>query len=228
MPATPQLLGRIRSVQAGRAQRHGTRGADDPLQRPWRSAFFKNPLPGEVTITPQGVEGDEQADRKHHGGPDQALLMYSGDHFPLWESQHRLEGLSGGGFGENLTIDGSTEADICLGDALRFGSVVARVSQPRYPCANINRRWGRRGIAEAVGETGRSGWYLSVVEPGKVSAGDELLLVERPWPGLTVALANDALFGRLDDREALERLIAYPGWRESFRTSVAKHLASLG
>ena len=232
-PASPPaarllILGTVRSVQVGRAQKLGTPGAADPLQRPWRSAFFKEPVDGAVDVGPLGLAGDEQADRKHHGGPNMAVLMYSADHFPAWRSDHGLEGLTGGGFGENLTVNGFAEEDVCIGDRLNVGSVVLEVSQPRQPCSNINRRWQRKGITEAVTQNGRGGWYLRVLEPGRLSAGDEVLLVDRPNPGLTVKLATDAFYRHRRDPNLLTSLIACPQLSERFKEGLRSRLEEVG
>lgn len=221
-------LGRLLSVQAGCVRKLGTPGAPDPLHRTWKSAFFKEPVDGPVQAGPLGLAGDQQADRKHHGGPDKALLMYSGDHFAAWRADHGLTDLSGGGFGENLTVTGFAEPDVCIGDRLGVGSAVLEVSQPRQPCGNINRRWGRKGITEAVAANGRSGWYLRVVEPGALAAGDDVQLIRRPHPTLTVALANDALYRRSDDARVFAALIACQALTDSFKRGLNARLAELG
>ncbi len=218
-PSSPsrEPVGTLISIQAGRVRKLGTPEAANPLHRPWRSAFFKDPIRGIVYIGILGVVGDEQADRKHHGGPDQALLMYSADHFQEWVSLFGLAGLAGGGFGENLTVSGFAEPDVCIGDRLCVGSTLLEVTQPRQPCTNINRRWGRKGITEAVTASGRGGWYLRVIEPGSVSPGDEVVLVNRPHPDLTIAAACDALYRRNRSRQLLEALVGAREMPEGFR-----------
>ena len=226
-PVNQALLGTLLSVQAGRIQRLGTAGAQDPLHRPWRSAFIKSPISGAAQVGHLGVEGDEQADRKHHGGPDQALLMYSADHFPYWRGEMGLEGVGGGGFGENLTVSGFTERDVCIGDRLRVGSVLLEVTQPRKPCSNINRRWGRDGVTQAVTENGRGGWYLRVIEPGSLAAGEAVTLEARPHPELAVSLANEAMYGRTSDPAVLEAFLACPQMPEAFKRGLRARLEKL-
>src|SRR5688572_14539921 len=123
LPNQPAILGRVVSLQAGKIQMLGTPGVSEPIHRPWRSAFLKGTIHGVAQVGILGIDGDEQADRKHHGGPNQALLMYSADHFPEWR-EFGLAGLDGGGFGENLTVAGLAEADVCIGDRLRVASVL--------------------------------------------------------------------------------------------------------
>jgi MOSC domain-containing protein YiiM len=223
----PRTVGQIASLQAGRVQNLGTAGAPDPLARPWRSAFFKTALSGPVNVGTLGLDGDQQADTKHHGGANQALLMYSADHFPYWRSNFGLDGLEGGGFGENLTVTGFAEPDVCIGDTLRVGTALLQISQPRQPCSNINRRWGRKGITEAVADTGRGGWYLRVLQPGTLRAGDAVELLARPFPELSIALACDAYYRRCNDSAVLEAFIACPLLTDGFRGGLQKRLAQL-
>ena len=130
--------GRIVSVQVGKP-----RGmvADDGKR--WRSAIAKEPVLGPVRLVGENFEGDYQANRKYHGGPDKAVCF-----FPL----ERMVGLGEplgltlgpGAFGENLTVEGLTEDDVCIGDTIEAGSIRLQVSQPRMPCANIIKRWSSR------------------------------------------------------------------------------------
>ena len=108
------------------------------------------------------------------------------------------------------------------------GSVVLEVSQPRQPCSNINRRWQRKGITEAVTQNGRGGWYLRVIIPGKLTAGDEVLLAERPNAGLTVKLATDLFYRHRRDPNLLASLIACPQLSERFKEGLRSRLAEPG
>ena len=224
----PCRLGHVISVQAGKVRQLGTPAATDPLARPWRSAFFKGAVTGPVNVTSLGLEGDQQADTKHHGGPQQALLMYSADHFSVWRTEFGLEGLEGGGFGENLTIAGFAEPDVSIGDIMRVGTALVQIGQPRQPCSNINRRWGRKGITEAVTENGRGGWYLRVLETGTLQAGDAVELMGRPYPELTVARACDAFYRRCNDTAVLGAFIDCPALTDNFRRGLQRRLAELG
>lgn len=222
----PLRLGRLLSVQVGQVQSLGTPAAENPLGRPWRSAFLKSPISGLVRATTLGIDGDQQADTRHHGGPDKAVLMYSADHFPHWRA-FGLAKMAGGGFGENLTVSDFAEPQVCIGDRLRIGTALFEVSQPREPCSNINRRWGRRGVTEEVAQTGRGGWYLRVIDVGTLETGDEVHLVSRPFPKLSISLANDAGYGRNRDSRVLEALIACDALTDNFRRRVRAKLDDL-
>ena len=172
------------SVQVGRS-----RMLTSPAfaKRPrWRSAFFKSPVLGPVRVLREGLEGDQQGDRRVHGGPEQALLAYSADHYPYWRAELGGEEMSGGGFGENLTVAGQDEGSVCIGDVFAVGSAVVQVSHPRGPCYKIGYRWARPDLLKLVEASGRHGWYLRVLQEGIVEAGVPVELVERPYPGWTV------------------------------------------
>ena len=168
---------RIASVQVGKPVQIGE----------LRTAFGKQPVTGEVRVGVENLEGDGQADHRYHGGPDMAVLAYAADHYARW----RNEGidLPFGGFGENLSVEGATEASACIGDVWRAGSAVLQIASPRKPCHKISDYWRRPGLLRLVEQSGRTGWYLRVLEPGVLQAGDEITLLERPHPQWTVARA---------------------------------------
>ena len=114
----------IVSISVSRVRSLGTPDAPDAMDRPWTTGFFKEPVVGAVRFDAEGVAGDEQADRVNHGGPEKAVLAYSAHHYPDWRTELGLPELPFGAFGENLTIDGSTEADVCIGDRWGAGEVL--------------------------------------------------------------------------------------------------------
>ncbi|HJS48595.1 MAG TPA: MOSC domain-containing protein [Gemmatimonadales bacterium] len=192
--------------------------APDGLDQPWRSAIRKRPASGAVRLTRLGLEGDAVADQKHHGGPDQAVLAYAGDHYPRWRVElGDREGLVPGGFGENLTVEGGDEADVRLGDIWAVGEARLEVSQPRVPCENLARRFGVRDLVKRVVGTGRPGWYLRVLREGEVRAGEPVVLLERPHPEWSVAHAFRVMLdarGPKELRLGLARCPALPTrWR---------------
>ncbi len=207
------------SVQVGLPRWHGTPGSADPLDRPWASGFFKEPVPGPVRVTYRNLDGDGQADLVNHGGRDKAVLAYSADHYPHWRTELGLPDMPFGGFGENLTLAGVAEADVCIGDVWRIGPVVLAVSQPRQPCWKLARRWHLKNLPARVVETGRSGWYFRVLTEGVIEAGLAAELVARPNPAWTVARANGVLYAQPPDPAESAALAAVPelsaSWRET-------------
>ena len=186
------------SVQIGPIRELGTAGETDPMRRPWTSAFIKTPVTGPQRVWAEGIVGDAQADRVNHGGPDKAILGYAHASYDAWAGELPSELRIAGAFGENLTIDGMSEADVCIGDVYRVGDngVVLEVSQPRQPCWKLGRRFDRKDLPLRVIENGRTGWYFRVRATGAVSAGDAVTRIARPFDGLTIALLNDMFYGR--------------------------------
>lgn len=192
------------------------------------SAIDKRKVAGPVAAGPLGLDGDEQGDRKHHGGPHKALHAYALAHLPLWAAElpHRAERFRPGAFGENLVVGGAAERDFCLGDRWRIGGVLAEVSQARQPCWKLNLRFDLADMARRVQETGRSGWYFRVIGPGSIAAGDRGALVERPHPGWSLARVSHLLYHDRMNRSALEELAALPGLPESWQRLAEARLAS--
>ncbi|RMD61489.1 MOSC domain-containing protein [Candidatus Parcubacteria bacterium] len=190
--STPRLI----SIQVGRPRQLGIEGAPDPMDRPWVTSFFKDPVDGPVWLGLTNLAGDGQADRENHGGPDKAVLAYAAAHYPLWRSELGRPDLPFGAFAENFTIEGLTEASVCIGDVYAIGDVRVQVSQPRQPCWKIARRWRIKDLTARVRETGRTGWYLRVLAEGYVEPGLPVTLIERPYPQWTVARATEIMHRR--------------------------------
>lgn len=215
----------IASLQVGLPRLVGTADASDPLDRPWTTGFFKEPVHQPLWLGDEGLEGDGVADRKVHGGPEKAVLAYAASHYFAWEAELGFE-LPSGAFGENVTVRGQSEATVCIGDRYAVGTAIVEVSQPRQPCWKLARRWRIRTLAARVQETGRTGWYLRVRQTGRVTAGDSLILIERPYPEWTVAAANAVMHGRPTDRAAAEALAACPALAANWRTALAARSAT--
>ncbi|MES5815219.1 MOSC domain-containing protein [Pseudoxanthomonas sp. Soil82] len=186
-----------------------------------RSAIDKRAVEGPVRIGPEGLSGDEQGDRRVHGGPDKAIHHYPRDHYASWRGEVGAHALlqAAGAFGENISTSGIIEADVCLGDRLRLGSALVEVSQARQPCWKLSDRFGIADMARRVQDTGRSGWYYRVLETGAVQAGDTLVLVDRPHPDWPLPRLSELLYRLTLDREELLGALALPlvpSWRTLF------------
>jgi MOSC domain-containing protein YiiM len=214
------------SIQVGLPQTRGTEGAADPMDQPWTSGFVKEPVHGPVRVSRTSLDGDGQADLRVHGGVDKAILAYSAGHYPLWREELGMRDLPHGAFGENFTIAGLDERNVCVGDVWQIGRVRAEVSQPRQPCWKLARRWRRPDLPGRVIANGRSGWYFRVIAEGDVAAGDTVTLLERPSPRWTVAEATDVMLHRATDRRATSELAELAALAESWRVALRKRLAS--
>jgi MOSC domain-containing protein YiiM len=208
----------LTSIQIGRPRTVGMPGAEDPIERAFRSAIWKEPVAGRIRVGTLGLEGDAVANTRVHGGPDQALLMYAGSHYPLWRAEWNRDDVAPGAFGENLTVSGLREADACIGDVLAVGSATLQVTQPRQPCATLARRHQVRDLIAVVQGNGRTGWYLRVLQEGSIEPGEQLRLEARPCPEWTVRRAALAMLHRKESPEEARALGRCPalsrGWRE--------------
>lgn len=209
----------VLSIQVGGPTTMGVEGASDPMQRLWTSGIVKRPVEGPVWLGRTNLAGDGQADLVNHGGADKAVLAYAAAHYPDWRIELAPLELPFGAFGENLTVEGQDESSVCIGDVFAVGEALVQVSQPRQPCWKLARRWGLKDLTARVQRSGRGGWYLRVLGEGIIQTGLTLVLRERPYPRWTVALANDLMFRRLEDQDALAALAACPllslDWRET-------------
>ena len=178
--------GRVVSVRAGEVRRHERPAWDRATSPTWRTAYWKDEAAGPVHIGTLGLAGDQQADRRVHGGPEMAVLMYADAHYPAWRSLPGLERMGPGGFGENLTVSGLDETSVCVGDVLAVGGAELQVSSPRGPCLHISRRWDAEWLLDRVVRERRSGWYLRVRREGAAGVGDAVRVLERPCPDWTV------------------------------------------
>lgn len=193
------------------------------------SAVNKQTTHARLRVGVLGLEGDEQGDRKHHGGPEKAIHHYARDHYPAWiEELPSAAALlaSPGAFGENVSTLGMTERTVCIGDVYRLGTAVVQVSQARQPCWRLNVRFNVGDMARRVQTCRRTGWYYRVLEPGEVAAGDSLTLVERPSSGWTLERILVALYvDRLNSAE-LESIASLTSLAEGWRRLARRRLES--
>lgn len=205
------------AIHVGTPRTYGRPDAEDPMDREWTTSFFKEPVNGPVWVHTARVEGDQPANREAHGGPEQAALIYSADHYVDWRDELGIADFGYGAFGENFTIGGLDEESVCIGDVFVVGDTRLQVSKPRAPCWKIDRRWRRDDLTRRVGETGRTGWYVRVLAEGAVAPGQEVSLAERPCPAWTVARVSDVMGrrrSRVNEAAELARCeLLSPDWR---------------
>lgn len=196
--------------------------------RTYRSAIAKGAVIGPARVTALGVEGDRQADTRHHGGPDKAVHGYFAGQLQAWGAE-RGRPLRHGEIGENLTLGaveaGGAEPDetaFCIGDVLAVGSAVLQVTQPRIPCYKQAHQIGLPDAVARAVAMGRSGLYLRVLQEGEIQAGDVVRLVRRPHPGTTVAEVNRLLHHDRGDAAGRARVAAMPELAESIREELGR------
>ncbi|MEP5938710.1 MAG: MOSC domain-containing protein [Erythrobacter sp.] len=202
-------------------------GTAVPFRGQEKSAFAKTPMEGPLAILSEGLDVDEQADRKHHGGPDMALHLYPADHHAFWNAElggHELLGTPGA-FGTNLVVNSIDEEQVHIGDRFQLGGALIEISQSRQPCWKIEHRFDRKGMVATIIKTGRSGWYFRVLEEGSVQAGDQLERIaigHREW---SVRRAFTTLFGPKASQEDLAALAALERLSVNHRERATKRLS---
>jgi MOSC domain-containing protein YiiM len=217
----------LHSLQLGLPREVQPTGEHDLSDKPWTTGFFKQPVSEPAFARVDGIDGDGQADLAVHGGPDKAICVYSFDHYPFWEDELVIEPLPTGAFGENFTVAGLTEEQVCIGDVWQVGdSVVVQVSQPRQPCWKLARCWQRKTLAIEVQENGKTGWYFRVLKEGLVEAGMPLTLSERPHPVWTVARANQVMHHDKHNAVAAAELAALAELSASWKQTLGKRAHS--
>lgn len=213
--------GRVVSVQVGKPRKMTTAQG-----REWTSAIAKTPVEGKVPVGTENVAGDKQANRKYHGGPEKAVCVYCAEHYPVWRAERGIE-MPYGAFGENLTIEGLTEDALCVGDTLTVGTVHLQISQPRIPCANLQKRWDWRELPARIQETGWSGFYCRVLQTGELASGDTLTVTARPYPDWTLLRANRAVYADVPNAAELSGLRAIPTLSGEWRRMTGRMLRKL-
>jgi MOSC domain-containing protein YiiM len=158
-----------------------------------QSAIGKAPVEGPVAVRGVNVEGDDQADRSVHGGPDQAVYAYASEDIAFWADVTGLD-LGPGAFGENLTLAGLDPSAARIGEHWRIGSVELRVTAPRIPCFKLEARMGVRGFQKQFLHSGRPGAYLAIEQEGVLQAGDAIEIVHRPAHEVTPRLLVETMW----------------------------------
>jgi MOSC domain-containing protein YiiM len=188
------------------------------------TSIWKSPVSGRVAVRGVNIEGDDQADRSVHGGPDRAVYAYAGEDTDWWAAELGRP-LDPGTFGENLTLRGVDVTGARVGERWKIGSVVLEVSSPRIPCWKLAKKMEDPRFIKRFAQAGRPGAYLRIVEEGELAAGDELEIVSRPDHDVSVGLFAEAYE---HDHALLPRLLdaedALPEpWREWIEEATGRY-----
>ncbi len=183
------------------------------------SSFMRLVVEGPVMLREEGLEGDEVADKKQHGGPDKAICVYPMEHYAFWKRKLRTW-LEPPAFGENFTTRGLKEPKVCIGDIYRVGEAVVQVTQPRPMCKKLAARHNEPMMARWMLKSGNCGFLMRCLEPGRVQAGNLIVLVERGVGGITIDEANRVMYKNRDDREAIRKALAEPALSQDWRYSL--------
>jgi ferredoxin-NADP reductase/MOSC domain-containing protein YiiM len=190
-----------------------------------RTAVWKRPVGGRVMARRLNLDGDGQGDLQGHGGVHRAVMVYQLASYRYWEQVLGRSLSEYGMFGENLTIEGLPDDQVCIGDRYRIGGALFEVSQPRVTCYRVGIRMDEPRMPALLVSHRRPGFYFRVLEEGEIGAGDEIVLVEQGRQRMTVAEVDGLLYlpGHPQDRlrRASSEPSLSPGWKQSFDAMLA-------
>jgi len=189
------------------------------------TGVWKHPVDGPAMVRRLNIDGDGQGDLAGHGGEQRAVLVYQVQSYRHWQQHFGRDDLGYGQFGENLTVDGLTDDEVCIGDRYRIGEAEFEVTQPRVTCYRVGLRLGEPELPALLVSHHRPGFYMRVLREGRVRAGDRIVKT-RTGPGALSVADTDALLylpgrDRVKLRAAVRVPALSPGWQQSFRDLLA-------
>ncbi|MCT9113518.1 MOSC and FAD-binding oxidoreductase domain-containing protein [Streptomyces mirabilis] len=198
-----------------------------PKDVPWHgktvyTGVYKQTVAGPRMVRRLNIDGDGQGDLGGHGGEQRAVLVYQTDSYRFWANELGRDDLTPGQFGENFTVDGLPDDEVCIGDRYRIGDALFEVTQPRVTCYRVGLRMGEPQMAALLVAHHRPGFYLRVIEEGEVEAGQKIVKVSTGPEAMTVEEIDRVLYLPGHTREQVERALRIPalspGWQGSMRT----------
>lgn len=217
---------RIESIQVGKPK---------AIAPDWTTSIYKSPVVGQVFLNKYNLDGDKQADLTVHGGLDKAVNVYPLEHYHYWNQRTgfllrkriNLPSPNNGAFGENFTVSGLLENDVCIGDIYHVGSCIVQVSQPRQPCWKLARKFNQAKLPFWVQQTDKTGWYLRVLQEGKVQSSDTFTLSERVNPAWSITHANQLMYTPGQSKQNLASILECKqlsdSWRKTFEKRLNEH-----
>src|SRR5690348_9435256 len=215
-------MARLLSVNAGH-----------PREIAWRgktvfTSVWKAPVRGRLVVRRLNVDGDAQGDLHGHGGEHRAVFVYQTDSYRHWERELKRSDFTFGQFGENFTVEGLADGEVCVGDRYRIGGALFEVTQPRVTCYRVGIRMDEPRMAALLVAHQRPGFYFRVLQEGEVGAGDNIVKIAEGPERITVAEVDGLLYLPGHSREELEHALRVPalskGWQGSFRAMLEQDL----
>ncbi|MBO0850128.1 MAG: MOSC domain-containing protein, partial [Pseudonocardia sp.] len=185
------------------------------------TGVWKRPVAGSARVRRLNIDGDGQGDTKGHGGEQRAVLVYQVASYRYWQRHFGRDDFGYGQFGENLSVDGLADDEVCIGDRYRIGEAEFEVTQPRVTCYRVGLRLGEPELPALLVGHHRPGFYMRVIREGHIQAGDQIIKT-RTGPGALTVADTDALL-YLPHRDPAKLRLATqipalsPGWQQSFR-----------
>ena len=221
-PEETRMVGRLLSVNVGLPREITWRG------QTVRTAIWKEPVQGKRMARRLNIHGDGQGDLEAHGGEHRAVFAYQFDSYRYWHDQLHRTDFTFGQFGENFTVDGLPDTEVCIGDRYQIGGALFEVTQPRVTCYRVGIRLNEPRMPALLVSHGRPGFYLRVLQEGEVQAGDEIVKVLDGPEGMSVTEINGLLYLPGHPRQKLQRALRIPalsaGWRGSFQALLQQEI----
>ncbi|HEX3516657.1 MAG TPA: MOSC and FAD-binding oxidoreductase domain-containing protein [Trebonia sp.] len=201
-----------------------------PKDVPWQgktvyTGVWKEPVSGPQMVRRLNIDGDGQGDKNGHGGEQRAVLVYQVQSYAHWQRHFGRDDLTYGNFGENLTVDGLPDDEVCIGDRYRIGEAEFEVTQPRVTCYRVGMRLGQPELPALLVSHHRPGFYMRVITEGRIEAGDQVVKITTGPGALSVADTDALLYLPGRDHAKLQAAAAIPalspGWQQSFRDLLA-------
>ena len=203
-----------------------------PKDVPWQgktihTGIWKTPVEGPVMVRRLNIDGDGQGDLAGHGGEQRAVMVYQTESYDYWRDYLGRDDLRPGQFGENFTVSGLNDRNVCIGDRYRIGDAEFEVTQPRVTCFRVGMRLGVPEMPNLLVSQHRPGFYFRVITEGLVRAGDDIVLTRRGRHELSVADVDALLYLPDRDMDQLRKIVEVPalspGWQQSFRDMLVAH-----
>ncbi|NOZ46433.1 MAG: MOSC domain-containing protein [Chlorobi bacterium] len=191
-------------------------------KKAYTTSFFKKPVNTKVKVTQDGIVGDKQANTKFHGGVNKAVYAYSADNYLYWKELLGLESMEWGMFGENITINGIDERDVCIGDIFQTGSVQLMAVQPRQPCSKLSMRFNNLTMVKKFWDADKPGIYFKVIKNGEMKTGNTFELIEKSETGITIFNIYRILNGKQKDTDLMKRIISISFIPDSLKKDIYK------
>ncbi len=224
MHVPKETIATLDSIFVGLPKTLGDATAKKPIDREWTTAIFKERVNDPIYVGKTNLTGDQQADLKHHGGPEKAIFTYPSEHYLYWQEKLNQSTITQGGMGENFSTIHMFEKDVAIGDTFEIGEAIIQVSQPRQPCWKPARRYRTKELAVLLQNSGRTGWYYRVLREGWIEAGQSLKLIERAAPEWTVEKCNEVMHRDRENFEQIAKLFEVKTLATNWQATLQKRL----
>ncbi|MFN7253476.1 MAG: MOSC domain-containing protein [Anaerobacillus sp.] len=174
-------------------------------------------------VEKNGIVGDDVANPKFHGGPDRVVCLYPFEHYSYWEEGFQQK-LILPAFGENLTVTGMMEEQVCIGDIFKIGDTILQITQGRVPCVTISNYNEEKQLLKKVIETNLTGYFFRVLEEGTIMFDSKITLMERHAKEISVFFATQILFHQKEDKASIEKILTVDALAEDWRNRFLKLL----